>query len=298
VGIFHGAGAPSPQEDVSALFRATHARIKDETESVRQSYRKTIQDIVVRESQMLRGALSQFIETPIRSDNAEVMKIFTESFERFQEQLIGGLLQSQFYSSEGRVIVPPAGAGAEAKPLQNGRKFLQEIGVRSHREKGETYESVYYLSGGFWLDVFESIVHDGALGQSSGPPGELFDPVRSALIMTNVIFRRGDPPSGDKREGCREVVLFFSPPAGKTETRQDLEDLWNGVFEELKPLSLTVGRQRLGTGRGAEFTCRCIAADLALPEAFLESLKRRCTQESGRAWMLSDGKLLLKEILF
>ena len=100
----HQALPQVPTDEYMKTMRELHARISAETEAINAGYASFLRETLGRESESLHGSLSQFLQTPISSDDSDVRQILKETLERLKDELIGRNSLGLQHSVEGKLI--------------------------------------------------------------------------------------------------------------------------------------------------------------------------------------------------
>ena len=85
--ILHGPTPGIPREQYEGTIVEMHRRVEEESVLFGQQQVKTLAELSGRQAQILRGALSQFLETPIRSDDDDIRRIFLQGLNSRQTGL-------------------------------------------------------------------------------------------------------------------------------------------------------------------------------------------------------------------
>jgi hypothetical protein len=85
--ILHRPAPGIPRERYEGTIVEMHRQVEEESGLFSEQHAKSLSELSGRQAQILRGALSQFLETPIRSDDAEVQRIFQEAFDEHRGQV-------------------------------------------------------------------------------------------------------------------------------------------------------------------------------------------------------------------
>jgi len=295
--IIHRPQKRSAGEAYERTIQEMHAKVEEESQSVATGIRKELDETVERQSQMLRGALSQFLETPIRSDNAELQNIFRETFGKQRDQLSTGVPAGVIGSSEGVVRMKEARGLALRVLEDNGRRYLRELGYAVTKANTPVYESVYLVQGGENLDVLEHIVRD-RLGIYSSPHGEHIKLVRTfAVTAHNLLHNAGTTYERAIHDAWGEAVLYFSKPDIRYE---DFRSALVPAVEELARLtsvpSVSVWQRKLGLGPGREFLIRCVLSADRQVNSLVDAMQG--LSADFRDAVVKRGCLVVKELLY
>lgn len=294
--VLHQAKAGVAKATYSSTMKELHARIGEESVAINSAYQKFLREITTRESQILKGTIAQFLETPIRTDNAEVQRIFREAFEKFQDQVLDRQPLGVSDSSEGRMVFPSLRRAPGRKLLENGRAWLEKNGFSVGKGTGDVFESAFHVLGGLNLDILEHIVRD-RLGIYSSTHGKhLGESARSAFTAYNVLHTHGNMPAKGTRSGKTGAALLFSKPSMEyAPFRKALRELTERHANAFPSIGFTLLQRKLGLGIGEEFMLRWVGESVdqvddvvqglrEAPEPFLDSLHER-------------GNLFIKEVI-
>ncbi|HUI64840.1 MAG TPA: hypothetical protein VL126_08355, partial [Bacteroidota bacterium] len=210
--ILHKARPDVAPEEYVRTMTQMHRRVEEESAQVAELHAKAAREIANRQAQNLRGALSEFLETPIRSDDAQVQRIFGENLEKYREQISESSPWGVFASLEGALISQVGGSSVLKKLETNGRRYLRSLGIAGGKGPGSFYESVYAVRGSENLDVLEHIVRDriGIYGATHGK--HITESADFTVAAHNLVHASG----GDYWKGAHaawaECALFFSKP--------------------------------------------------------------------------------------
>jgi hypothetical protein len=80
-GILHRPRTGVPREVYRGTILEMHRGVDEESLKFSLRHQKSLLALSQKQAQILRGGLSQFLQTPIRSDSAEVQRIFQDAFD-------------------------------------------------------------------------------------------------------------------------------------------------------------------------------------------------------------------------
>jgi hypothetical protein len=283
------SGWPAYEETVQNL----HGALAEESRALDAEHREMVSDVSAQSALQLRTALSEFLSLPIRSDTAEVQRIFEEAFAGYLQAATAELPRGVVSSTEGELVPPPSGIAPRPRILATG-KFLRSMGIVATLTSPPVYESVYLVRGGENLDVIEEIIRD-RLGVYRTPHGNhLKARPRSAAGLYNMILVRG----GAGMSGYGEAVVWFNKPRMTYEVfRGALQE----IADRLHSLGVVEGvsfwQRKLGLGPGREFILRALLPDAGAFRRFLTTVRSL----QGNAVVLDalrrDGVCFLKRWL-
>jgi hypothetical protein len=296
--IFHQAASSGSVEKYLDTLRELHSSVRRETASIAAAYAKHVRDVIGRESQALRGSLSEFLQTPMRSDNASVQRIFSDSFERFQEQVVGSPAIGVTRSYEGKVITPAFQKTADRKLVANGTTYLKGLGFVAGKTKGDIFESVFIVEGGMNLDLIEHIIRD-RLGIYVETHGKHLDLTGGySFGAYNLVGSWGQLTRDEVLNGQVELAVFFAKPAMQyAPFRAGLLEALGHVTKRISPRSITLWQRKLGLGKGKEFILRWLCEGSRQAVEILRLLEQQMEPPFVKRVLIDQGHLVLKELL-
>ena len=295
--IFHFSDSPGPKDDQLAALRNFHRKAEEECEAVRQHFLKSLSETIARESHVLRGSLSQYLSTPIKSDAADVLRIISESLQQMQGQS-GSVSPGLVSSWAGHVVFPEAKTVAGKKLIQNGRTFLRDTGTGPGRQKDEVFESVFLLSGGMNLDLLEFVMHEQLRDHPLSPPARSPARTRHLSLSYGTLFDSGALPKKQVREGRFECLLLIADiDRDDRELREGCQAVRDDLVQRVGATYVVISRRRLGSAAADGLMLRCVVEDTANCQTFID-----WAAEERKGTMLADaagveGKLLIKEFV-
>ncbi|MEX0602173.1 MAG: hypothetical protein WD295_02450, partial [Bacteroidota bacterium] len=257
-------------EEYRKTMQDLHALIREQSHAVSEEWRTTLRDLLQRESQVLRGNLTQFLTTPLKSDFDEIEKTLREHVSGLLSEVVPFETLGVLTTVEGRMI-PFEGSGSAGKKLVTaGKSLLLELGFQSGKAKGEIYESQFVVDGGLNLDIIEHLVRDriGIYTPVHGKHIQVFDSYSYAAH--NLVYLSGDLGG----RAAYEASIHFS----KGETRY--APFRNGAGElldeirEAHPMNhMSLWQRKLGLGTGREFVLRLRTDNPALVVDVFETIR-------------------------
>ena len=296
--VLHQGASPSSGEEYLTTLRDLHAAVRRESDDMLATYTKHVHEVIGRESQVLRGTLSEFLSMPVRSDTTSVQRIFSESFERLQEQVVGNTALGVSRSYEGKFVIPSLQKAADRTLAANGTAYLKSLGFVAGKSKGEIHESVFVVEGGMNLDMLEHIVRD-RLGIYAATHGKHLDLAGGyAFAAYNLVGSWGLVERDRELNGQTELVIVFAKPTVQYGPfRAELAELLGTVAKDLAFPLMTLWQRKLGLGKGKEFILRCLCDS---PRR-AGDLLRRIEQCKGPGFvkkaLLDHGGLVVKQLL-
>ena len=294
--IVHRARNGVPGERYEETLLEMHRRVEEESARFTAEQEKSVGAVSARQAQILRGALSQFLETPIRSDDAEVQKIFLEVFNGLLAQSGEGGPFGAVASWAGKATSDAQSQGLLKKLESNGRRYVRALGLESGKGGTETYESLYLVRGGTNLDVLEHIVRD-RIGIYESPHGQhVSDTSPFSIAAHNLVHTSGSEYARSLPAAWGEAAIFFDKPAvAYAEFRGALSSFVDAALPESGCPAATLWQRKLGLGRGAEFVLRFILPAREHAAALVERLKD--FPPLGKEAFARDASLLVKQLL-
>ncbi|HEX7572418.1 MAG TPA: hypothetical protein VF514_04945, partial [Bacteroidota bacterium] len=107
--ILHGPMPGIPREQYEGTIVEMHRRVEEESVLFGEQQVKTLAELSGRQAQILRGTLSQFLETPIRSDDDDIRRIFLDAFDEHLGQVSEGGPWGAIASWAGFAVTSAAG---------------------------------------------------------------------------------------------------------------------------------------------------------------------------------------------
>lgn len=296
-GILHGPAHRVPREQYEGTIVEMHRRVEEESVLFSQQQEKSLSELSGRQAQILRGALSQFLEMPIRSDDAEIRRIFLEAFEEHRTQ-VSEVGPWGAVGSWAGFAVPPAAGPAWLKKLEaNGRRSRAVLGLEAAKNVPEVYESVYVVRGGLNLDVLEHVVRD-RLGIYASAHGKHIGQTAPFVIAAhNLVHSSGADFWKSLPAAWGEAVLFFDKPAIPYDTfRASLAPLIDGSLSGSGAPAATLWQRKLGLGRGSEFALRILLSRREDVPGVIDRLRSANEPPFASEIFGSEASLLVKEL--
>jgi hypothetical protein len=269
-----------------AIARASQAMIEEQTRRVGET---TAQFAL-----QLGGALSEFLSTPIRSDAAEVQRIFREAFEH-SCRLSGDTGAPGVLGSTEGVFVPPGGTLPPRTKLLATTQYVKSLGFAATRAGASVYETMVVFRGSKNLDLLEHIVRE-RIGVYRSEHGEhIAVPARFVAGLSNVVCVT-DGYAFTGLAGIGEVVLCFDKPKIEyTAVRDELSAHVHvlGALDGIRGAGLW--QRKLGLGRGAEFMIRCTILEEGAFGGFVRALKGLSGNADVLEAMRTKGTCFLKK---
>lgn len=258
--IMHQSQGDLAAEEYLAAMIAFHGRVRQEADAASAAQERRRREVLAREAEVLFGALNQFLETPLRTDAAEVRGILNDSLKRISEHLLEAPPRVRT-SNEGRIRIPRFRTAAPRHAAERAAAYLREIGF-SPDGPGDLFESQFIVDGGAGLDLLEHIVRD-RIGIYEHPHGTHLGQTTSWIFSAyNLVFDGGERQSARPLELC----LHLSKPPGMEYAtfRAGLTAALESALGGEGARTAELWQRKLGLGRGREFIARIRCDD---PEA-------------------------------
>jgi len=298
-GILHRPIASAARDDYEATLVEMHRRVEEESALFSERHMKVLSDLSERQSQILRGSLSQFLETPIRSDDAEVQSIFLEAFGEHRSLVAEEGPYGAFVSWAGVAASPLTGPAWLKKLESNARRSRRSIGLEPSKGGTDVYESVYVVRGGLNLDILEHIVRD-KLGIYASAHGKHIGESEPFVVAAhNLLHTSGDDFWKSLPSAWGEAVLLFDKPAVPyDEFRAALTALIDGSLSGAGTMSATLWQRKLGLGRGSEFALRVLLAAHREVIPFIDRLRAAKDPPYAKETFGAQAGLFIKQIFY
>jgi hypothetical protein len=295
--ILHGPMPGVPREEYEGTIMEMHRRVEEESLLFGEHQVKILAELSGRQAQILRGALSQFLETPIRSDDAEIQRIFRDAFDEHRGQVSEAGPWGAIASWAGFAVAPAAGPAWLKKLETQGRRSRAALGLDAPKGGPEAYESVYVVRGGLNLDVLEHVVRD-RLGIYASAHGKHIGQAAPFVVAAhNLVHASGTDFWRSLSSAWGEAVLTFDKPAlPYDQFRASLAPLIDGAFAGSGAPAATLWQRKLGLGRGSEFALRILISRREEVTGAIDRLRSAKDSPSAGEIFSSGASLLVKEL--
>ena len=115
----------TPKEYLRAILQL-HKSMNEESQKIQQEWSSHLADVKAKTVQTMRGALSQFLSTPIQSDTSDIEQIIGDQVSQISDQLLPKISYGVASSSEQMLQFDGAEVGF-AKWLTAGKKYLRNL---------------------------------------------------------------------------------------------------------------------------------------------------------------------------
>lgn len=267
-----------------------HALLMKETASIDSLWKAYVSEAKERAVQVVRGMLSPFLSTPLKSDDEEIRKIIREGITEFSKQVSPDLPYGMRSTSEGQIVVEPEATGITKKLLDSGKVYLRDLGFQMAKNGPAIFESVFLVDGGINFDIIEHIVRDriGIYTPVHGKHILEFDAY--AYAAYNRILH-----SGGQDDSGVEAAFFFSKGSTRYEPFRNGLSLLLGEIGAVSSVSaVSVWQRKLGLGAGREFVLRASASGMKTVHDIVGIIREHREREFARDAILG-GALLVKE---
>ncbi len=282
------AGTKKEYREASELF---HAQLAKEARSVRTRLVQERSEAVLRAAQVTKGALNQFLSTPIRSDNEEVQRILRDGFEKLGGQ-VGPDDGAEFFASwDAKVLTDPAKGAGVGRLVSAARRELVGCGVKT-TGTGDLVETCYTAAGLCTPEVADRIVRSTL--------NALDDNVRSVLAfdVSNVATGWHNVfSSGPVKGGPRLWEAAMKPDLHSAMTWEEFVPVAEGMSKEFNLDAVQIWKECSAAPLKENLLLRIrLMADPQLLGALVRWIQGWHEKPVGTA-LTKSGSLLVKEIL-
>ena len=165
--VLHYPGKNVTNKEYVRTILQLHEAVHEESQKIQQEWSAHLADVKSKTVQTMRGALSQFLSTPIQSDTSDIEQIIGDQVSQISEQLLPKISYGVASSSEQELLFDSAEAGFN-KWITAGRKFLRNLEFPAK----DVHESFFIFEGGSNLDILEFIIKS-RIGIRAGAHGNI-----------------------------------------------------------------------------------------------------------------------------
>lgn len=297
--VLHQARKDVEEEEYVRTMRQLHERVKEESEKLAWTFQNENDEARAKTVELIKSRLRPFLQTPIKSDEEEVGKFIDEGLVQLSAAGLGRFQVGLKWSAEGRIIPVRTDNGTMKRMARDGKEYLASLGLRTDKNAGKMFESVFLVDGGLNLDILEHIVRDrlGIYSMTHGQHLLEFDNV--IFSSFNAIVLCGEL-AAHSNNGL-EVVIYFSKPFDiqYEPFRISLSAFVQRFYDEFGALQSSVWQRKLGLGSGKEYIARLrISGDDKQLSAIGRWLSSVQVEDFVRKSVVEGGKLAIKELLF
>jgi hypothetical protein len=232
-------GPVDQETDLFDVYRSTiPARIQEGAVAFQQI--KT--DAIQKNGSILRGGLSHFLSTPLKSDKDEIIKLIEDSIENTVLQLDAAPMLSTVGHSLWRVMEPQEVplqrqmVGVVKRLLKNGRSMLVNAGCTFAKKSGDVAISLFEFDGFSTVQSLRSIV--GGFGSE----GSLN--IVNGAFLTTVTSTGQDVPADNNI-----VIIDFDDPDGSLTAQ--LNETFPVLLGQFGIQNITLSKQSLHSSVGS-----------------------------------------------
>jgi hypothetical protein len=297
--ILHRPIAGTARDGYESTIAEMHRGVEEESALFSERRMKVLSDLSARQSQILRGSLSQFLETPIRSDDAEVQRIFLEAFGEHRAQVAEEGQYGAFVSWAGVAAAPLNGPAWLKRLESNAHRSRRALGLEGPKGGADVYESVYVVRGGLNLDILEHVVRDRLGIYASAHGRHIGESAPFVVAAHNLLHASGDGYWKSIPSAWGEAVLLFDKPAVPyDEFRAALTPLVDGAVSGPGTPAATLWQRKLGLGRGSEFALRVLLAGHGEVIPFLDKLRLAKDPPFAKDTFAAKAGLFIKQLFY
>lgn len=269
--------------------------LKEESEKIQTAWNNSLSDLTAKTVQTTRGNLSQFLSTPIESDNDDIQHILTEQIGQAAKQILAKIQFGLKEGYDGRFLIEASQAEIPKARALRGRSFFQDIGFKIGRNNSAIFESLYFIQGGPNLDILEHLVRN-RIGIYNSSHGIKIDQSTVAdCSLYNLLFLDG---SFERNMYRFELQVRFDKGKESYELfNKELIEYMKIFRLEINDLNVSVWQKKLGLGRGEEYVLRIKTKDRSTSRAVITIMQKFVKGKDLIANSLKAGIWLAKEII-
>jgi len=235
----------TPKEYLRAILQL-HKSMNEESQKIQQEWSSHLADVKAKTVQTMRGALSQFLSTPIQSDTSDIEQIIGDQVSQISDQLLPKISYGVASSSEQMLQFDGAEVGF-AKWLTAGKKYLRNLEFPVK----DVYESFFIFEGGSNLDILEFIIRS-KIGIQNGVHGKHLRFYGGAkFTVFNLIYSKNELVRAHEKA---ELSIAFSKTGGTyEEIKSGTASILSDILTDAKLSHVALWQRKLGIGDELEF---------------------------------------------
>jgi hypothetical protein len=294
--IFHQSKKTVSPKEYSKYVLHLHRDIVEESTALLQKWTLFLNGLREKSIQSTRGGLSQFLSTPLQTDMNEIERIIGDQLQRIAQQVLDpgdyGSIGSFCY----KVLFEKQSLSDSGALLNQGKKYLRDLGFNLGSSKSSILESIFLINGGQNLDLLEHIIRD-RIGVFTGSHGKHVGQFQNgAFSIANATLLWGD----EQHRLCKfEAAIHFSKRKGNyDELRQKIRDAAGNVVKTNKQVKqIWLWQRKLGLGAISEFTLRIRAQDKAVLKDGANEMMRTLASKKEYSAIVRPVCAYTKELL-
>lgn len=252
--MFHQARKGVEPEAYTKTMLELHRLLREQTAEVQNLWKGSISSALSLSAKRIRGALTQFLTTPLKSDEEDIERAVRDELRELAGLVAADLPIGMTGSVEGRILTLTQDETIPKSTLARTRAYLRQLGFLVGSSSPPIFTSQFFVHGGHNLDVLEHLVRDriGIYTATHGTHIKEFDNYSYALY--NLVWLHGSVERGDE---THEAALFFSK--GETHYapfRNAMMELMQKLVETHSLAHLSLWQRKLGLGVGREFVLK------------------------------------------
>lgn len=284
-----------PEQEYIATMMVLHQLVREQSKNVQEEFEAQRSAIIDRTARSLRARMTPFLATPLKSDEDEIQRHFSEALRQVTEHLGASDRLGVITTAEGKVIWEDHSHVVAKKLSSSGKKYLADLHFDLRKPRREIFESMFIVEGGLNLDVIEHLVRDriGIYTPVHGKHIKEFDSY--AYAAHNLVFHSGEMSYS---EPMFETALFASKGGTRyAPFRNGVVEVLNTIDDRLHPYYISFWQRKLGLGVGAEFVVRIRFRDLQLLTELIGIIAAEQKKSFVQEAFLNSGSLVLKELI-
>ena len=266
-----------------------------ESGKIQTIWKNYLAELTAKTEQTTRGNLSQFLSTPIQSDTGDIQNIISDQIAQTADQLLPKIQYGIRDGYDGRFLIDAPQEEIPKARAIGGRFFFQNIGFKIGRNNSSVFESLYFIQGGFNLDILEHLVRNRIGIYNSSHGTKISQSNIFACSVYNLLFLDGFfEHTGDHFE---LQVRFVKGKESYELYHHDLFITLKKFRYEVHDLNLSLWKKKLGLGIGEEYILRVGTKDRTNLRTAISVLQKIIKGKGVIAGSLGTGTWLMKEIV-